>query len=176
MTQLTYATEFTEAQLGMLADISENNIVSRYSDNVTPFGRCVIRDAADDKVKLPAAILDIETATGESRLVEGIVVMSQAIEDQPANTLGVADVNVPAYPANYAFSVMRKGVVWVQSEQAVSPADPVFVRALVSGDEKPGNFRKDADGTNAAQLKGARFASTTTGAGLVKVEIDLPQS
>lgn len=176
MSQLTYATEFTEAQLGMLADASENNIVSRYSALPMPFGRCVIRDGADDKVVLPSAILDIEDANGESRKVEGIVVMSQAVEEQPENTLGVADANVPAYPANYSYSVMRKGVVWVWSEQAVSPTDQVFVRAIASGDEKPGNFRKDADTTNAAQLKGARFASTTTAAGLVKVEIDLPQS
>jgi hypothetical protein len=176
MSQTTYAEEFAQAQLGMLADAAENNIVSRYSDNVAPFGRCVVRDTVDGKVKLPAAILEILDGNGESRPVEGIVVMSQAIEEQPENTLGVADANVPAYPAQYAFSVMRKGTVWVWSEQAVSPTDQVFVRAIASGDEKPGNFRKDADTANAAQLKGARFASTTTGAGLVLLEIDLPQS
>lgn len=176
MSQTSYSDELTQAQLGMLSDARENTVVSKYATAAIPFGRLVVRDAADNKVKLPAAALEILDANSESRPVEGIVIATQAIEEQPTNTLGVADANVPAYPANYPISVMRKGEAWVWSEQAVSPTDRVFVRHTASGNEKPGNFRKDADTANAAQLKGARFASTTTAAGLVKVEIDLPQS
>lgn len=176
MSQTSYSEEFDPAQLGMLADASENDVVSRYSDNPVPFGRLVVRDGADDKVKLPAAALDILDANSESRPVAGIAIMSQAIEEQPENTLGVADANVPAYPANYAFSVLQDGEAWVWAEEAVDPTDQVFVRHTASGNEKPGNFRQDADTANAAQLKGAKFMSTTTGAGLVKVRIKLPQS
>lgn len=173
MSQTSYAEQFTVGQLGQLADQGFTDKVSRYSAAVIPFGRLVALDTNPGKVKLPAAATDILDANSESRPVEGIVISTQAIQEQATNTLGVANANVPAYPIGYNFSVLRKGRVWVWAEEAVTPADQVFVRHTAAGNNKPGNFRQDADTANAALLKGARFMSTTTGAGLVLVEINL---
>jgi len=171
--QTSYSQNPAAGQLGLLADSSPSRIVTGFSDAVIPWGRMVSYDAAQDKVKLPAAATDISDANSESRPVAGIVVASKALEEQPANTLGVADADVPAYPALTAFSVIRQGVIWVWSEQAVAPTDQVFVRHTASGNEKPGNFRKDADTANATLLQGARFMTETAAAGLVQVEINL---
>lgn len=171
--QTSYVQTPDAGQLGLLADTSPSNIVTGFSDAIIPWGRLVSYDGAQDKVKLPAAATDILDANSESRPVAGIVVASKAYEKQPDNTLGVADANVPVYPAKAAFSVIRTGVVWVWSEQAVSPTDQVFARHTASGNEKPGNFRKDADTANAALFKGARFLTETTAAGLVQIEINL---
>ena len=175
MSQTAYAKQLTSGQLGMLGDASENNIVSRYAAAAIPVGRVVVFDTTNGKVKLPAAATDILDANSESRPVEGVIVHSQAIESQAANTLGVAGANVPAYPANYEFSVLRKGVIWVWAEEAVTITDQVFVRHTAAGNEKPGNVRNDAATVTCALLKGARFASVTTGAGLVLLEVNLPQ-
>lgn len=173
MAQTTYSENPAIAQLGLLGDNGMTDKVSRYSAAVIPYGRCVSLDTTPGKVKLPAAALDILDANSESRPVEGIVIRTDAIEEQAANSLGVAAANVAAYPIGYNFSVLRKGRIWVWAEEAVTPADQVFVRHTASGDEIPGNFRQDDDTTTAALLKGARFMSTTTAAGFVLLEVNL---
>lgn len=171
--QTSYTQNPAAGQLGLLADASDSNIVTGYSAAVIPFGRLVSYGAAQDKVILPAAATDILDANSESRPVAGIVVMSKALEEQPANTLGVAGADVPAYPALTAFGVIRKGVIWVWAEEAVVPTDQVFVRHTAAGNEVPGNFRNDDATATCALLKGARFLTETTAAGLVQVEINL---
>lgn len=171
--QTSYAEQLTAAQLGMLGDQGMTDKVSRYSAAVIPFGRVVSFDTTSGKVKLPAAATDILDANSESRPVEGIVIATQAIEEQATNTLGVADANVPAYPIGYNFSVLRKGRIWLWAEEAVTVTDQVFVRHTAAGNEKPGNVRNDAATATCALLKGARFMTSTTGAGLVLVEINL---
>lgn len=171
--QTSYASTPDAAKLGQLGDIGFNDIVSQYSAAIIPVGRVVCYDAAVDKVKLPAGTTDIADANTESRPVAGVAISELNIEEQDANVLGVAGANVPAYPIGRAFSVLRKGRVWVWSEQAVAPTDQVFVRFTAAGDEKVGNVRKDADAGKAVNLKGARFASVTTGAGLVLLELNL---
>jgi len=173
MSQTAYTENPAVAQLGLLGDQGMTDKVSRYSAAVIPYGRLVSLDTTPGKAKLVAAALDILDGNSESRPVEGIVIRTDAIEEQAANTLGVADANVPAYPIGHNFSVLRKGRIWVWAEEVVTPADQVFVRHTASGNEKPGNFRQDADTANAALLKGARFMSTTTAAGFVLVEINL---
>lgn len=172
--QTSYASAPSSAKLGMLDGIGPTDKVSGYSAAVQPVGRVVSYNAAQDKVKLPAAATDILDANSESRPVVGVVIAQLDIEDQAANTLGVAGANVPAYPIGRPFTVLRKGRVWVWSEQAVAPTDQVFVRYTASGNEVVGNVRKDLDTDKAALLVGARFATITTGAGLVLLELNLP--
>lgn len=172
--QTSYASAPDSAKLGMLDGVGPTDKVTGYSAAVQPVGRVVVYNGAQDKVKLPAAATDILDGNTESRPVAGVVLAQLDIEDQAANVLGVAAANVPAYPISRPFSVLRKGRVWVHAEQAVSPTDQVFVRYTAAGDNVVGNVRKDADTAKAALLKGARFASITTDAGLVLLEINLP--
>lgn len=172
--QTSYASAPDAAKLGMLDGVGPTDKVTGYGAAVIPFGRVVAYNAAQDKVKLPAAATDILDANSESRPVAGVVIAQLDMEEQDANVLGVAGANVPAYPIGRPFGLVRKGRIWVWSEQAVSPTDQVFVRYTASGDNVVGNVRKDADTATAALLKGARFATITTGAGLVLLEVNLP--
>lgn len=169
MSQTTYLNEPTVPDVGMLADNGDNDIVSKYSAAVIPFGRFLSYDAAEGKVKLPAAAGDLDAVD-----LEGIAVATQAIENQVDNTLGVADANVPAYPATMAINVLKRGRIWVWSEQAVTPLLAVFVRHTASGDNKPGNFRVDIDTANAIDISSkARWVSVTTGAGMALLDLRL---
>jgi hypothetical protein len=62
----------------------------------------------------------------------------------------------------------------VTAEAAVDVGQPVFVRFIATGDEQLGGMRGAADANDCAVLKGARWASKTTGAGLAVVELNLP--
>jgi hypothetical protein len=65
--------------------------------------------------------------------------------------------------------VMTKGRVYVNVEAAVSAGDPVYVRAVTSGADVAGQF--GAKAANFGQLQGAKYVSTTSGAGLAIVEL-----
>jgi hypothetical protein len=176
MAQTTYTQSPAVGKLGLLAYAENTKKSTGYSDAVIPYGRLVVYDAANEKVKLPAAATDILDANSESRPVIGVVIATQDIENQVANTLGVANANVPAYPIGFALPILRDGDIWVWAEEAVVLTDQVFVRHTASGNNKPGNFRQDADTANAALLNGAKFVTETTGAGLVVVRLNLPQA
>lgn len=175
MAQTTYQETPDVGRLGLVAYAEHTKKSTGYSDEVLPFGRLVVYDAAHEKVKLPAAATDILDANSESRPVAGIIIATQDIENQVANTLGVANADVPSYPIAFALPILRDGDVWVWVEEAVVKTDQVFVRYTASGNNKPGNFRTDADTATAALLNGASFVTETTGAGLAVVRLNLPQ-
>lgn len=119
-----------------------------------PFGVGVVRDGDDETVDLP-------TATGEVTAdFEGIVHWDKSYEYN-ADGVAVGD----------ALTVVTKGFVWVSVEDAVTANDDVFCRFVAAGAEQLGAFRSDADGTDAVAVPGAKFRSSTTGAGLAIVEL-----
>lgn len=77
--------------------------------------------------------------------------------------LSIPGVVIPSQDATYEYqdkntvSVMRKGAIWVYSENAVSEGDPVYVRtASGSGGTQLGAFRgTDDDTSTAVALTGA---------------------
>jgi hypothetical protein len=173
--QLAYNTEPAAGRIGQLSDSGDNDIVSRYSAAKIPFGRFVSFDTVGGKVKLPAAATDIINGTSYA-VLEGVAIEDPSVESKDANTLGVSDANAPAHDIADAIPVLKRGRVIVWSEQAVSPTDAVFVRHTVSTDglQKCGNVRKDLDTDKASSLgEKAHFVGTTTGAGLVEIDVRL---
>jgi hypothetical protein len=76
---------------------------------------------------------------------------------------------------NSTMDLLRKGRVWVVVEEAVTPGDAVFVRHTAAGLEVKGAFRNDADGGDAVDISTkARWESTTTGAGIALLDLNLP--
>lgn len=73
------------------------------------------------------------------------------------------------YVAGDVLACVSEGEIWVTTEVAVVPGDPVFVRYAGTGTK--GAVRKSDPGSEAAQLAGARFTSTAGIGGLAKVEI-----
>lgn len=171
--QTSYPTQPNAGKLGQLTDASDHDIVSRYSAAKIPFGRFVSFDTTSGKVKLPAAATDIINSTSYA-VSEGIALENPSKECTDENTLGVAGANAAAHDIGDAIPVLKRGRCFVYTEQAVGPTDAVYVRYTASGNNVVGNFRKDDDTSKAASLgENARFVGTTTGAGLVEIDIRL---
>lgn len=79
-----------------------------------------------------------------------------------------------AYAQYERVSVLRRGRVLVSAEAAVTAGQPVYVRFVATGGEVRGALRGAPDSTDCALLPGARWATTTTGAGLAVVDLNLP--
>jgi len=111
----------------------------------------------DDAVKAPAASTDVTDTPS------GFIAHTHALES--------SETGDPQFPVKSALNIMRKGRIWVPVEDAVTVGAGVYVR-FQNGSE--GLCRSDADAGNAALLPSAKFVTSTTGAGLAMVEINLP--
>jgi hypothetical protein len=70
-------------------------------------------------------------------------------------------------------SVLNRGRVWVQVEDAVAVGGRCFVRHTASGgNTQLGKFRSNADTATAIEWKGARYLTAASGGGLAMVEVD----
>lgn len=158
--QISYSQTITTALQGQVADDGPSRIVSR----VTPadeikIGVGVVKDTDDGTIKLPDTSGDV---------FEGIAIRDITVTDGEAS----AD---NTFPADAQVPIMKQGRVWVQVEEAVTPASDVYCRYTTSGgNTQKGAFRTDADTAKAFQVTQARFLSTTGGAGIALLEINLP--
>ena len=106
--QTEYNLEQGVASAGMLADINESTIrtYNNPSEEI-PFGRAVAKVSADDDgCQLP------ENSSAD---VLGVAIQDTAQEDE-------------SYPTEEAIGVLKKGAVYVQVEEAVTPDSDVYVR------------------------------------------------
>jgi hypothetical protein len=69
-------------------------------------------------------------------------------------------------------SVMRKGAIWVETEDACSEGGDVYVRVGTgAGGSQLGAFRSDADTASAVQITGARWGKDSSASGLNVLEL-----
>lgn len=124
-----------------------------------------VAEGSDDDL---AAVLSGSTVDDD---LAGIVVRGI---DGLVNDLGEGGAPAVFQPGS-TLSVLRRGEAWVTVEDAVAKGADAFVRiANPAAGDPVGLFRSDADGGDAIEMTGARFASTTTGRGLAKVRINRP--
>lgn len=120
-------------------------------------------------VKLPSASNDVFV---------GVAVLDRAISVNSGTPAGFDDLTTDekaVYKAGRPIRLRRRGRIYVYSDQAVAPGDPVYLRYTVSsGGIVAGNFRKDGDTSKAAQLSGVQWGGKITAAGLVILELNLP--
>ncbi len=136
------------------------------TNGAVKFGRLVRVKTAPAAGSLP--VVELPDATGEVTGDSALGVVVRDLENEvPAS--GV----FAGYATGDICSVMRKGRIWVISEDAVSAVmAPVFVR--FTADANPiGGFRTDADTDEAVALPGAHFLNTCDAGGLVEIEIDM---
>lgn len=160
LTAVEAGVPFTAAET---ADPGNNMVLATPTPNVTgnpiPFGFGLAQSLTN------AAQAVLPSATGF--LFAGVAVHKQKAQQNA--------VEAARYEAGESVSVLKKGRIWVWSEQAVGPGDPVYLRHTANGANVPGQFRKDADTARADQITtGARWASITTGAGLALLEVNIP--
>jgi len=133
------------------------------SGGVLAFGRAVVQGTGDQDVILPAA--------NKTSLV-GIAVRSYIYEE--AETADGAE----GYASKREIDVLVQGDIWVETEVAVAPGDPVFFRTATGTATVVGKFLKTADTIStvdkAVAITNARWLSSTTGAGIAKLQINLP--
>ena len=147
--QDAYTAEQEVAHEGQRADLGLIDIISKAAEgSEINFGRAVIRGTSDDQAKLPSA-------TGQAFM--GVT------EFTTAWAANASDVHL--YEENREMNIVTFGRMWVITEEAVVPGDPVFFRHTAGGGGSIiGRFRTDADTASADQIVGATF-ETTAGAG-----------
>jgi hypothetical protein len=159
---------------GMPYDLSPSFDATADATVAIEFGTGLVVDAsrtnADGRipVKLPDAA---------GNVLAGIAVYDRAQQVTAGTPAGLGDLTTTEgtlYPASEPIRLRKRGRLYVYCEQAVNPADPVFLRFAANGALVPGNFRKDADTSRAFQINNAAWVKSTTGAGLAVIEINLP--
>jgi hypothetical protein len=130
------------AQAGLLADNGGKDMVSRAAEGEIPFGRLAsLGTDKDNQVKLPASATDITTVLN----VMGVSVLDQHYVQNPAlSAAGKADKE--------ALDVLRKGRIFVQAEQAVTPSSDVYVRYAALGQISVLSFDADFVASNTIDL------------------------
>ena len=138
---------------------------SHVTEAALPAGVIVCQGTADNAVKVPASAANVAAAKG--------VVLYNALMPAPSD-----DATTNDFAAGRAVSVMNEGVIWVICEDAIAAGAAVFCRHTANGAGKLqlGAVRSDNDGGGAtvASLPNCRAVTTTTGAGVVKLRVNLP--
>jgi len=102
-------------------------------------------------------------------LVRGLAVHSH-IANNVLPTAGSSSFTSVAYQANDAVSVLRKGQLWVEVADAVVADSAVY---LITAGANKGKLTDSSSSPNIL-VPSAVFRSTTTAAGIAKVDINLP--
>lgn len=82
-----------------------------------------------------------------------------------------ATIEPGAYAEDDQVPVLDEGPIYVNSETAVDPTLPVYVRLVISGDEVRGHFRATVDANDLARVVRARWIEKTTGAGVAGLRL-----
>jgi hypothetical protein len=106
------------ALVGQKYSLVKDQVLSYAAEGRVPFGRLVCLGTDKDKqVKLPALSGDV---TG-LKAKRGVALQQHSLEN-------AQDGLAPGYPDKHPVSVMSKGAVYVEVEEAVDAGDDVYVR------------------------------------------------
>ena len=143
MSQTSYSITHDVGYLGGRADSGpmQASAALNKSGSEIPFGRIVVLDTTAGRVNAlgPNDYTPVKLISAAGQAVEGALLHDQAHDPDAAS--GAQDGEM--------CSVLRKGKIYLWTEQAVTPADPVYVRHTVGGaptTQIPGQVRKDRDG------------------------------
>lgn len=154
--------EFNLGFAGQEADNSPKDGVSARNSQgaAIPFGVALVKGTNDDDAKLP---------TGASVTADFIGIARHTHAYMNYDLAGTSGI-----PANGVLTVAKKGRYLVAVEAAVTKGALAFFRiAANGGNTQLGAWRGDAD-TASAVSSGFRFGSSTTGAGLAVLDLNLP--
>lgn len=166
--QSTYGENPTIGIKGQLADSGAHDVISMVNNESSQemaFGLAVVFEGStDDQGALaPDAI---------SEQVAGILVHSHAYSNDSDGDLGTTGLKPGAI-----LNVLRKGRIWVEAEEAVSPGDPLWIRAVVTGNEEEGALAMQADSTDMIDSSNqGRWLTTATAGNIALLEVDFTAS
>lgn len=161
--QTSVLTDFAAAIAGGIQGTPARTM-DRIAAEVIQAGVVVCQGSADATCKLPASSGDVGKALG--------IAPSRVTSDSRFPT---SYTDGSTYQTGDNVGAIASGAVWVIVEEAVTRGGTVYVRHTANGgNTQLGACRSDADTANAAALTGARYLSTTSGAGLALVAINVP--
>jgi hypothetical protein len=154
MSQTTVSQYGAAAFMGMLADISHNDILSYAAEGAVAIGRTVRLGTNKEK-----QVIQSGTGVGQGALVVGFSVHDHAREQSSAGLVQFADKET--------VNVLKRGRIWVETNDAVV-AGTVANLHLATG-----KFTDEAVGAGIEAITqvAVRFVTGTSGAGLAVVEI-----
>lgn len=161
MPQTDYSYQPTAAIAGQLTHSGTRDLRSRVNKStvVVPYGRGVVA-SGEDGCALPSA---------STNTFIGVTARIYQYEDRLDST------NNQGYGIDRDASILIKGCIAVEVEEAVSEGQPVFCRFAPSGGNTVlGRFRNDADTNTCLAVPSARWEKGTTGAGIAILELNLP--
>lgn len=167
MTQLAYSIDPDVAREGSLRDLDPGRYIESAiaGEPIAP-GRFVLRNASapsNKTVLLPASAADITN----SFLAGGVSVLDASVERTP---------NDDALYGQYsAFPMIRKGRIWVVSEDTIAALGGVYVRFQNGTGVLPIGRFSSVTHADKGLLPNARWLTTTSAPGqLALLGIDLP--
>lgn len=168
MPQTTYGTKPAIATLGMIADVGYDNVVMSASAAINVYVGSLSVFASGPTIPPDAGTVTEITDSAASIAARVGICLYDATR-MPYNP---ATTNLKAqWSAQETVPVLVRGRVWVYTEAATAITDPVFVRVLAAGNNVKGQFI-NATTTNFIAFPGtARWVTSTTGAGLIQLEI-----
>lgn len=149
-TQTTYSETIAAAKAGMIANTEPVTLISRTVETVAGvgFGKVVQQGAGDNGCKS-----DLTAMTADTYL--GVTVRERSVRPE-----------TPDQFAQYESArIMRKGVIWVMTDGAVAAGSDVTVTLATGG------LGTAAVAAGIIAIPGARWDSSTAGAGLAKLRL-----
>lgn len=162
--QQSYALELTALLEGQLSDIRDNTIGTYINETgaTLAFGNVVVYNVAGTVAN------SATTISGASDAVLGVNVLTYVDEK-------AVDANSrPGVKDKQAMNVANEGAVAVYVTGAVNPSSVVRVLYSASGTGKAGQFSHAYASGKTVRLSGARYLTSTTGAGLAVLELNGP--
>jgi len=134
-----------------------------------PFGVFVSLNDAGQQVgdRKLVHLPQLATDVTNPRTAQGFALHTQAVE----NALSGEGLG---YNPQSAVSILKRGRVYVQVEDAVADGGQVFIRHVAGAGEQLGAARSDADGSDASALPNASYVLAANAGELAIVDINLP--
>lgn len=153
-------------QVDLDAQAFADVITKRNEDSVAIFpGRFVINGTTDEDT----LIQDSGVVLAGTEFYRGL-----AVDNENRERVG-STLATTGYVENALVPIARSGRWYVETEEAVTEGDTVWVRFVAgAGGSVIGLARTDVDTASAEAIK-AKFAETTTGAGLAAVQLNMDQ-
>lgn len=160
MSQTSYSIAQSAAKNGQLADIGIKDVISKINLALAlKFGTLGVRGASEGLCTSPAAAGDV---TDEKKVL-GVVLCTQDLESSLTGD--------PQYPIQSAVPLLRKGRVWVKTEETATVASDVFVR-YAAGGNGVGSFGVSAGTSERAALANAKVTVGAAANGLMQIEVN----
>lgn len=176
-----------EGQVATTATKTIDGIIQGYENGMAgklPFGRVVVVNPSDTTGKgliLPTAAAATQPPLGVTILNEEWGMPFSDLLRTPTVSFGSSPSPIPeneiGYPqgTNVLVGIMTAGDVWMYTEEAVVPGDPVFYRyATGAGGTVLGRVRKATVANEVSPLPGARFQMAAAANSLVIVRLGTP--